>query len=864
MLNRWPEISPIFDEAVSRPSEARAAFLDVACADDAELREMLDRLLAASEGDDSLLDRSLAARTLMREAAADVVAPAASGERIGAYRVLREIGRGGMGTVYLAERVEGGFAQRVALKLIKRGMDTDAVVRRFERERDLLATLQHPNVARLLDGGATADGRPYFAMEYIEGRALGAYCDAHRLGLGERLRLFLTVCEAVQYAHQNLVVHRDLKPSNILVTETEHGAPQVKLLDFGIAKLLADDGPEGAAEDGPALTRTGERLMTPEYAAPEQIRGLRPTTATDVYALGVVLYELLSGRRPYEVGGKALSEVEQDVLETEPKRPSTIAEADAAAVRDTTPDRLRRSLRGDLDTICLKALRKEPERRYASAEGLAADVQRFLDERPIAARPDALGYRARKFVRRNALGVALAALVVLALGAGLVGTAWQARVAAQERDAKALEADRANATLGFVLGIFEEVNPSEAEGAPITAHRIVEAGLGRLAGLQAQPLTQARMMAAMGELSYSLGLYPTSDSLWRASLRRRRALLGPEHPEVAESLLGLATSLQDRAADSALVLLREALRINERAFGLGDERTLETLNRRAWMYYKKSRYDEALADYERALTQMEGTAWDGHPQKAESLYGQGSVLLVLDRYDEAEAYLQHALRIRREVLGERDPDTIYTLYTLAVVLKERGHLDEAHDRFAETLQLMREVLGPEHNQVANVLNALGEIERERGDADAAGRYYRDAFEVYGRSLGSEHHYRGIPLANWGLALLDAGQLSEAEDKLRAAIDIYVRDIGPTYSRAIQASVWLGRCLVAQGRFAEATPILIEALKALQAVEDSPRRQEAAVEALDQLILLSRAQSDAAAATYEAQRQRLLETVPEPG
>ena len=857
MLNRWPEISALFDEAVSRPPEARATFLDAACADDAELRDILDRLLAADEGDDSLLDRPLAARTLMREAAADVVAPAASGEQIGAYRVLREIGRGGMGTVYLAERVEGGFAQRVALKLIKRGMDTDAVVQRFERERNLLATLQHPNVAQLLDGGATADGRPYFAMEYIEGRALGAYCDAHRLGLGERLRLFLTVCEAVQYAHQNLVVHRDLKPSNILVTETEHGAPQVKLLDFGIARLLADDGPEG----GPVLTRTGERVMTPEYAAPEQIRGLRPTTATDVYALGVILYELLSGRRPYELEGKALSEIEQDVLSTEPKRPSTAIEADMAAVRDTTPDRLRRSLRGDLDTICLKALRKEPERRYASAEGLAADVQRFLDERPIAARPDALGYRARKFVQRNTLGVALAALVVLALGAGLVGTAWQARVAAQERDAKALEADRASATLGFVLGIFEEVNPSEAEGAPITAHRIVEAGLSRLAGLQDQPLTQIHMMAAMGELSYSLGLYPTSDSLWRASLRQRRALLGPEHPEVAESLLGLATSLQDRAADSALVFLREALRINERAFGLGDERTLETLNRRAWMYFKKGRYDEALADYERALRQMEATAWDWHEQKAETLYGQGSVLLVLDRYDEAEAHLQHALRIRREVLGERDPDTIYTLYTLAVVLKEQGHLDEAHDRFAEALHLMREVLGPEHNQVANVLNALGEIERERGDADAAGRYYRDAFEVYGRSLGPEHHYRGIPLANWGLALLDAGQLSEAEDKLRAAIDIYVRDIGPTYSRAIKASVWLGRCLVAQGRFAEATPILIEAL---QAVQDNPRGQEVAVEALDQLILLSRAQGDAAAAAYEVQRQRLLETVPEPG
>ncbi len=338
-----------------------------------------------------------------------------SRRRVGPYRLLRELGRGGMGVVYLAERVEGGFEQRVVIKLIKRGMDSDAILRRFLRERQILAGLEHVNVARLFDGGVTDDGQPYFAMEYVDGKPLTAYCDERGLAVEQRLRLFEDACRAVQHAHGKLVVHRDLKPSNMLVTSEG----QLKLLDFGIAKLLVEE------DDATALTQAGTRLLTPDYAAPEQVRGEPVTTATDVYALGVVLYELLTGRLPYDGDRRGRTDVARAVCEVEPRPPSLAV---------ASQPRLAKRLRGDLDTIVLKALSKEPSRRYASAEALAEDVRRHLAGHPVQARRDTMAYVAAKFVRRHKVGVAAAAVVTLSLLLGLVGTTWQAAVAARERD----------------------------------------------------------------------------------------------------------------------------------------------------------------------------------------------------------------------------------------------------------------------------------------------------------------------------------------------------------------------------------------------------------------------------------------------
>ena len=441
---RWHHLKALFDEALAQPPGQRAAFLEQTCDDDELRREALS-LLAFYDDDPEFMEQPVRVDALRVVAEETTIEQA--GRRIGPYRLLREIGQGGMGTVYLAERADGQFEQQVALKLVRQGGPRAERLRRLRHERQILASLQHPNIARLYDGGVTDDGVPFLVMEYVEGLPINQYCDQHRLSTTQRLRLFRTVCAAVQYAHQNLVVHRDLKPSNIFVAHTG----RVKLLDFGIAKLLDED---HTAETLP-MTRTGMRVMTPEYASPEQVRGEAITTASDVYALGIILFELLTGHRPYAVRGLRPSAVERVICRQDPPRPSTAvlrspdtnqtgnqtgttaptATPEAVSqARNTQPERLRRRLEGDLDNIVLKALQKEPGRRYMSVAALSEDVRRHLEQLPVKARPDTVGYRISKFVRRHTAGFAATVLVVLALVGGIFATVYQARVAAAERD----------------------------------------------------------------------------------------------------------------------------------------------------------------------------------------------------------------------------------------------------------------------------------------------------------------------------------------------------------------------------------------------------------------------------------------------
>jgi serine/threonine protein kinase len=440
---RWKRIDQLLQSAFDLPENEREAFLDRACAGDDEMRHEIISLLNAEDRAGGFLNQSPMKRELERTSPA-------IGARVGAYRITREIGRGGMGAVYLAERADRQFKQKVAIKLIKRGMDTDEIVRRFRYERQILASLNHPNIARLLDGGATEAGLPFFVMEYIEGEPLIEYCDRHKLDTTKRLKLFLQVCAAVQHAHNNLVIHRDIKPSNILISEDG----EVKLLDFGIAKLLN-------TEEAGLSSLLGQRPMTPEYASPEQARGQNLTTASDVYALGVVLYELLSGHRPYRFPNRAPEEVARVICEQEPEKPSSAINhvleesfpdghpqvartpESVSAPREGQLEKLRRRLNGDLDNIILTALRKEPERRYQSPAQLAEDIERSLDGRVVTARRNTFGYRSGKFIRRNKAGVAAGTLVMTALFAGIVATMWQARIAHAERDRAEIQRNRA-------------------------------------------------------------------------------------------------------------------------------------------------------------------------------------------------------------------------------------------------------------------------------------------------------------------------------------------------------------------------------------------------------------------------------------
>jgi serine/threonine-protein kinase len=490
--------------------------------------------------------------------------------RAGAYRLVEHIASGGMGVVYRAERDDGQVRHQAAVKILRRGLDAEDQVRRFASERQILASLDHPNIARLIDAGVTDDMRPYVVMEYVDGQQIDAYCDERRLSVKQRVALIRDVAMAVDYAHRNLVVHRDLKPSNIFVTDDG----QVKLLDFGIAKLLDAD-PEGAT----AVTVPGVRLMTPGYASPEQITGAHVTTSTDVYVLGLLLYELLTGTRAQETDGRSLPDIEELVVRGAPRRPSEVVASLPATLavttsgppataiaqaRGTTPGRLRRLLRGDLDRIVGMALRKEPDRRYPSAQAFADDLNRYLDGKPVQARADSAAYRVGKFVRRRWPAVAAAGLFVALLVAYAVTMTIQSRQIRAERDRAQAAQAKAEEVTSFLVRMFQASDPGETRGDTVTARELLATGVERVGALDSQPAVQGQLLDVMGRVYQSLGRFDDARSLLERALRVRRGAFGESHRDVGDAWthLGELSSMQGRYAD-AESQLRTALAIHE-------------------------------------------------------------------------------------------------------------------------------------------------------------------------------------------------------------------------------------------------------------------------------------------------------------
>src|SRR5262245_36262074 len=570
---RWRRIEDIFRTAVDRPAAERDDYLTRVCDGDEDLRREVLSLIER-DTDEDFIQAPIAniARSFTAKPSNDLTE-----ELIGPYRVTRLIGRGGMGAVYEAERDDDQFRQQVAIKIIKRGMDTDFVRDRFLRERRILASLDHPHIARLFDGGATPDGMPYFVMEFVAGEPITAYCRRHQLSVNGKLKLFRKVCSAVQHAHQRLVVHRDLKPSNILITED--GEP--KLLDFGIAKLLSPDGSQTQTR-----TETALRLMTPEYASPEQARGQAVATTTDVYSLGVVLYELLTERRPHEFKTYSPAEIERAFCDTEIEEPSKVAGRMTGAGA-----RAARLLAGDLDNVVLMAMRKEPERRYQSVEQLSEDIRRYLAGMPVVARKDTFCYRAGKFVRRHKAGVAiLALLIVLA-----VAVTVQAARIARERDRANQEAATAQAVTESLVAMFEVADPGQARGNVITARELLDQGAEKVVReLKNQPAVQAKLLDTIGQLYQSIGLYDREQPLLEEALKLRRQSLGDESTDVATRLnhLGEVARVKDDYAKSES-FFREALAMRLKLLGRERPEVAESMNNRGRVLVDRGKFGEA-------------------------------------------------------------------------------------------------------------------------------------------------------------------------------------------------------------------------------------------------------------------------------
>jgi serine/threonine-protein kinase len=727
------------------------------------------------------------------------------GLRIGSYQVLRRLGEGGMGTVYLAARADQEFRKHVAIKVIRKGMDSAEIVARFRRERQILAALDHPGIARLFDGGTTGDGLSYFVMEYIPGRPLGEYCDTHGLSIRERLLLFRSICAAVQYAHQNLVIHRDLKPANVLVTAD--GSP--RLLDFGIAKLL---NPDALDVEAPP-TATGMHVMTPAYASPEQVRGEPLTTATDVYSLGVVLYELLTGRRPYDLKTGSHMEVVRAVCEQEPARPSTVvtgADEDSHRVVASrgagTPQRLNRLLRGDLDNIVLMAMRKEPQRRYASVQALSDDIGRYLDGYPVWAHTPSWSYRAGKYVRLHAAGVSAAAAVFLLLLAFAVTATFQNARIRRERDT-------ADQVTKLLVSLFDVNAPETARGERVTAREILDRGARRVRGeLKDQPEVRAKLLCTIGDIYGKLGLYDEAQPLLDESLRIRTALHGRDDASVVESLQRIGGVLAGRGlyaeAESAL---REALAIRRRLGPARSPDVAEGLRSLASVLEKQRKLDEAEALLREALAIHREALGGGHPDVASDLSSLALVLTDRGRLDEAEKLQREALAIDRNALGADHPGLATDLGTLATALYYKGQLEEAEKLFREALAVNRKALGEEHPDVATGMNNLAVVLLGTGRLDEAEKLYREALAIHRKALGDGHPSVAEDLNNLGNTLHEGGRLDEAEALHREALAIDEKALGDGHPTVAIDRNNLASILVEKGRPAEAEPLYRSAL-----------------------------------------------------
>jgi tetratricopeptide (TPR) repeat protein len=848
----WERVDALFDQALELPEGERGAFLAAVTTEDASLGAELGALLGAlvSAPTDFLAEPASAEATTLLGYVAARTDPSASlgsaGTRIGPWRVVAPLGEGGMGRVVVAERDDGHFDQQVALKLLRPGFVSHDLVARFLQERQILARLEHPAIARLLDGGITPDGQPYFALELVRGEPLSRWCRHRRAPLATRLQLLGAVAEAVAYAHTRLVVHRDLKPSNVWVADDG----SVKLLDFGIAKLLDPTA-------SPGHTRTELRLLTPEYAAPEQILGDAISTATDVYALGVMLFELLTGELPHQRTGQSSGELVRNLDNEAAERPSTVAARRLPQLAPTLADgeatTWPRRLRGDLDAITLMALRREPDRRYASAAALAEDLRRFLAGEAVTAGPDTFGYRAGKWLGRHWRAATAAAVAVLSLGGGLAVALQQATVARRAQQ-------RAERSAAFIASLFEQAEPSDAESANRRAVDLIADGVRQAEGMAGEdPELAADLLATLVPIELTLGRVDDAERHAEQVLAERVARTGPTSPTTAVARHALGDVLVERGDyEQAEVELAAALKIFAAREGEGSEAYAGVLASQAALASERDDWPTADRLFARAEALLVPRLGPNHERVLSLRRRRAFGLITNDRTAEAVEVLRALVAAERAQAGPDSVRLAYALHDLGIALHGEGLAHQAtEDTFAEAIAILRRVLGNHHPRLAATLRqyadflstrarfaeadtALAEAEtilrQEAPDGDALafalnarailqwrlGRH-REAAELerevvarFERALGPTHSTTLSTLSNLGAFLTAAGDLAAGESVLREVVARHRASAAGTLRAELGYALNnLGGCLTAQQRPAEAVPLHREA----QAIAD---------------------------------------------
>lgn len=813
---RWQRLQDLFATAIGLPEHEREAFITEA-ADDAELRDELLELLACDTGQVTgplthALGAALDATTRDRRRAL-------IGQVIGNYRLVSVLGHGGTGTVYLGERADRQYSAQVAVKIVDSATVQGDLGLRFRAERQILASLNHPNIARLIDAGETDSAQPYLVMEYVHGEPVDRYCDTVKLGVRERLELFLDICTAVQYAHQNLVIHRDLKPANILVTA--EGQP--KLLDFGIAKLL-DVGDAAAVL---ALTRMNDRLLTPEYASPEQILGRVVTTASDVYALGVVLYELLTGLRPYVVPGSASQlELERSICVTDPQRPSVAVlrralEKDVAAgespmpaiaaARGLTPDKLQRRLQGDIDAIVMRALRKEPQHRYGSVEQFTADIRRYLNREPVQARQGNWVYYSQRFMRRHAFGVSVTAgFVVFVLAFAVVMSIQRQRIA-EERDRATQQTQRAEKVRDFMLNVFTAADPyaqANNGGKEATARDLLDtAGRSIKADLDEQPEVRAQLLEAIGRAYRRQGLSDSAILYLQDAVRIRDQIGLPHNAEYGQVLSELAVALRDAGKfDESDSVFQQAMRVSvagKSEKSVMQARLLVDLGR---LELQRSNPEAAEKYLSEGLTLTKELEGPSHPEVAVILTDISNARSWRDDLAGAERAAREAVSIYRNV-PEMHPDRIMADMRLADVLFLKGQMSDASTLYERALRVQRILYGNSSGKVADTLDSLAQVRLAQNNPKEAEQLTREAVEINSAARGAKSFTTGYLRTDLAQILTRQGKYKEAEPELREALEIYNATLPPDHQYVASAEYVLGEVLLATHRLADAEAIL---------------------------------------------------------
>lgn len=827
----WLRIREYFEHAIQLDGRQREDYLHKIGENDPQLVRELRSLLYAHQ-QTSPLDAP--SENVLKNALDDFDDNKIRGMQIGAYQIKNRIGYGGMGDVFLAERCDGEFEHQVALKVLRNGLYSDEQIRRFRTERQILASLNHDNIARLYDGGVTENGLPYFVMELVEGEPIDHYCDNRSLGIAERIQLFMTVCYAVQTAHNKLIVHRDLKPSNILVTNSG----SVKLLDFGIS---------GMAEHGQSdelQARSGLLPLSPSYASPEQVRGDPISTASDIYQLGMVLHELLTGVLPYDVSSSTRGTIEQIICEREPSLPSrNIKKLTADHKKEMKglspfdkPEKLARQLRGELDAIIEKTLRKVPEHRYNSAGELAGELNRYLKNRPVKAHPDSIGYRSRKFLSRHRWGAAFSLLFIATLiGYAVTITSHSQRTQAALEQAHQ-EAEKSGQVIGFMMDMFEANDPAKAMGDTVTAAFLLEQGAEQAEKLDDQPEVQGKMYEVIGNVYRQLDEYEQAHRYMEKSLDIAKVTEEGGSTQIADrfySLGSITHQLGDyRKSDR---YFEQAIQIYEDIAGHKSTEYAGSLYALANIRNVRGDYDQAEQMHRRALRMRIELEEENHLQTADSYHAVGYTLYLQDKFSEAYSYLNKSLGIYKKNDGAVSPAVAEVKANLSRVLQEKGEPEAAEQHLKQALDIRTGIFGEHHSQTGISIKALADFYRNQQQYAAAEARYLELYELIDDELGENHPLYRPVIQSLGNLYMETDRPDEAEPMLREALSRLESVLNAQHPRVLAARRQLSKNLGQLNRFSEAESLLHQNLDILNEADTTARLKAEKKAALEQMV-----------------------------